>query len=1057
MSHWHTRSLSTLIAALVLFGLAAARAEAASCTGDCDDDRSVTVAELVTMINIALGDRSLDTCTRGDADANGSIEVDELIQAVNNGLFGCNNVVEPKPFKTYIDYPYDTYFAFAATFDAPSWIKFTLRVDDPDTVYFQNSNQVPFHHEFVAATLAPYIGWTPAEIDAVSLHADGQQLVFGAVLYSPNEPREIAIQLVRQDAYSVAEVIRYFTAVRAAIDAEANVPTFYFPSFEQQESALANEQALEEAGIRLGSTSRWQQGDACYSMGWAHGRVVQVPGDEIADAYADGRLGPNDILLTSGVPAEIPFVAGVLSLTPSTPNSHVAILAADWEVPFAFLSQPESIAAAQALVGREVILRATTLTPQIFTGSDNNYGVCQVRLVDVTDTLSEAVATHLRDLKRAPDLQLRPFELTGSYTREVNTATPDDIVRIGGKAANYGFLLRETPANTRPAMAFTFDLWNDYLEQPLDGGQTLRQHIAALLAPFPTYPPADFAALYAALDDVRDLIDDEADFTSAQQAAIVAALARFDPQRRIHFRSSTNVEDSDLFTGAGLYDSESGCLADDIDDDTAGPSHCDSTRANERGVFRALRKVFLSFYSDNAFLERLRHRVDESTVGMAVLVHHTFVDETELANGVVSLRVTGPTTAFATIVSQPGVYSVTNPEDDGLPEIVDASFFGVSVFPNLRQSADRLPLGASVLQMPNEYTELTQLLLAVANAFGDFHGEAQFDIEFEYKKVASEGLVLRQVRRIPRIADDTQTAPVLIDQPTSLCTFQGEYADVFANYRLKSRWDLTFATGPVDPDAALFMSADHNYVFDGGVQRLTGAPTNWPQAQHTTFAADTEGIIGIRDSWTLGTGDTQRRMSFSTLVPESIGPNRLPIVFPDDMGFLLEATYELGVPYLDYQQQVMKRTEELVRLTPCRLEGELSPDYLLQNRRAGREGIALDIGFYWPPPASGAVAGYTAPLVRWTQSTISGIGSTPLTLSGYYSQTYRPEHHNFAENFLFDPHLEGAIDPSQLAAWDAADIQALVAVAGFQSQPLWALTRDGSLRNLASEASATAR
>jgi hypothetical protein len=153
-------------------------------------------------------------------------------------------------------------------------------------------------------------------------------------------------------------------------------------------------------------------------------------------------------------------------------------------------------------------------------------------------------------------------------------------------------------------MAFTFDLWNDYLDQTIDGGPTLRDRIGTLLAPFPDYPPADFAALFDALDEARDLIDDVADFTPAQRTAIIEALPRFDPLRPIRFRSSTNVEDSDVFTGAGLYESESGCLADDVDGDDVGPSLCDATRDSERGVFRALRKVFQSFYNDNAFLER---------------------------------------------------------------------------------------------------------------------------------------------------------------------------------------------------------------------------------------------------------------------------------------------------------------------------------------------------------------------------------------------------------------------------------------------------------------------
>src|SRR6185503_19138684 len=118
-------------------------------------------------------------------------------------------------------------------------------------------------------------------------------------------------------------------------------------------------------------------------------------------------------------------------------------------------------------------------------------------------------------------------------------------------------------------------------------------------------------------------------FTAEQQHAITNALRVFNPQRRIRFRSSTNVEDSEHFTGAGLYDSYSGCLLDDRDGNTSGPSLCDPEEEDERGVFRAIQRVYASFYNDNAFIERLRLGVDESQVGMAVLVHYSFPDEIE--------------------------------------------------------------------------------------------------------------------------------------------------------------------------------------------------------------------------------------------------------------------------------------------------------------------------------------------------------------------------------------------------------------------------------------------
>jgi protocatechuate 3,4-dioxygenase beta subunit len=59
------------------------------CIGDCDDDGSITVAELIRGVNIALGRSDLSTCSGFDENANGSVAVSELIQAVNAALRGC--------------------------------------------------------------------------------------------------------------------------------------------------------------------------------------------------------------------------------------------------------------------------------------------------------------------------------------------------------------------------------------------------------------------------------------------------------------------------------------------------------------------------------------------------------------------------------------------------------------------------------------------------------------------------------------------------------------------------------------------------------------------------------------------------------------------------------------------------------------------------------------------------------------------------------------------------------------------------------------------------------
>ena len=61
----------------------------AACVGDCGGDNQVTVDEILTMVNIALGNTGVSACSAGDDNDDGQITVDEILTAVNNALNGC--------------------------------------------------------------------------------------------------------------------------------------------------------------------------------------------------------------------------------------------------------------------------------------------------------------------------------------------------------------------------------------------------------------------------------------------------------------------------------------------------------------------------------------------------------------------------------------------------------------------------------------------------------------------------------------------------------------------------------------------------------------------------------------------------------------------------------------------------------------------------------------------------------------------------------------------------------------------------------------------------------
>jgi len=59
------------------------------CPGDCTNDAAVSVEELILGVNIALGNADVGDCSALDSNGSGTIDVNELVSAVNAALQGC--------------------------------------------------------------------------------------------------------------------------------------------------------------------------------------------------------------------------------------------------------------------------------------------------------------------------------------------------------------------------------------------------------------------------------------------------------------------------------------------------------------------------------------------------------------------------------------------------------------------------------------------------------------------------------------------------------------------------------------------------------------------------------------------------------------------------------------------------------------------------------------------------------------------------------------------------------------------------------------------------------
>jgi len=153
---------------------------------------------------------------------------------------------------------------------------------------------------------------------------------------------------------------------------------------------------------------------------------------------------------------------------------------------------------------------------------------------------------------------------------------------------------------------------------------------------------------------------------------------------------------------------------------------------------------------------------------MAILTHHSFPDEEEVANGVGTTSIDGKD---AHLVSQPGAASVTNPDSSKRPEIaiVRKSFGFTSV--NIFQKSEIAPLGRSILEN-NEYKSLFELFSKVRRVYQqqvDGSNAAKFD--FEYNKIRPNNLVVKQIREIPRPSAGSER--IIIGKSAKYCPRQG--------------------------------------------------------------------------------------------------------------------------------------------------------------------------------------------------------------------------------------------------------------------------------------------
>jgi hypothetical protein len=294
-------------------------------------------------------------------------------------------------------------------------------------------------------------------------------------------------------------------------------------------------------------------------------------------------IKPFDIVLLKDIPMEFPLVAGVIVTEFQTPLSHVSILGQNRRIPICAYTKLFDDKALLDL-DQEFIEFKVLLDTFLVTKID----------IDPEDLIKNRKRLKLK--KEASVDSLIPIQ----YLKERHSAV------VGNKAANFAELYQyskkmdfKTPES---AFAIPFYFYEEHIRSC-----GLADEISALCKKDNMYRPRK--EVERELDLIRNTMRDVS-VDEQLIADVRAMIERLGDHRRMRFRSSTNAEDAYEFSGAGLYTSKTG----DLDN-------------KYKSIEKAIKSVWMSLWSYEAFMERESYNIDQSTVSMGILVHRSFPSE----------------------------------------------------------------------------------------------------------------------------------------------------------------------------------------------------------------------------------------------------------------------------------------------------------------------------------------------------------------------------------------------------------------------------------------------
>ena len=333
----------------------------------------------------------------------------------------------------------------------------------------------------------------------------------------------------------------------------------------------------DEATASLAGMQRILQSDIAKEQAYQALNIAKGLGRIHIIARLDDHveIGSNEILVLDEVPVNLPPVAGIITSQPSTPLSHINLLAKGWGIPNAYIKNAKEL------------LKQYDGWWVSFETLRENY------------TIKRADMNQLREYQRRQaqrlDVMKPRFNLSETRLLSLAQQRSRSSLAFGGKSANLGEVLNARLPGIIVPNGFTvpFHYYDEFVKR-----NKLDDVIFGLLNDQKFVH--DPAYRRGKLVQLRQTIE-AAEFDPKLKQVVLQKVAREYAGKGLFVRSSSNSEDLPNFSGAGLY--------------TTVPN----VRGDEQ-LIDAIRKVWASLWNFEAYEARERAGVDHSKIFMAVLL-----------------------------------------------------------------------------------------------------------------------------------------------------------------------------------------------------------------------------------------------------------------------------------------------------------------------------------------------------------------------------------------------------------------------------------------------------